>query len=144
MLCCTSGQPCKHGLRDTNSVRPESQPQGSSSNIEWQDLGSETMTRLGGITSPVVGGPLHVKDYPRPPVRTRFWPFHAACSRSIHITRRLETAITYILLLLIHVADLEPDIGMCKWTRRVPQNAVEAHETVVVLTLLLVNDAEPE
>ena len=58
--------------------------------------------------------------------------------------RRLETAITYILLLLIHVADLEPDIGMCKWTRRVPQNAVEAHETVVVLTLLLVNDAETE
>jgi hypothetical protein len=87
MPCCTSGQPCKHGPRDTNSVRPESRPQGSWSNIEWQDLGSGTMTRLGGITNRVVEGPLHVKDYPRPPVRTRFWPFRAACSRSIYITK---------------------------------------------------------
>jgi hypothetical protein len=63
-------------------------------------------------------------------------------SRDQFTSQKTHNRKTYVLLLLIHVADLEPDIGVCKWTRGVPQNAIEAHETVVVLALLLVNDAE--
>lgn len=87
MLCCTSDQPCKHDLGDTSSVHLESQLQGSSSSTEWQDLGSEMMTRPGDITNLAVEGLLRVKDYPQQPVRTRFSLSRAAFSRSIHITR---------------------------------------------------------
>jgi hypothetical protein len=39
------------------------------------------------------------------------------------------------------MANLKPDISMGKWTRRVPQNAIETTEAFVVLALLLVNNA---
>ena len=48
------------------------------------------------------------------------------------------------MLLLVDVPDLEPDIGMGEGIRRVAEDAVEALETLLVLALLLVDDAEPE
>jgi hypothetical protein len=52
--------------------------------------------------------------------------------------------MTYVLLLLVNMSDLEPDVGMGKRTWRVAENAVETSQRVVVLALLLVNDAETE
>jgi hypothetical protein len=49
-----------------------------------------------------------------------------------------------VFLLLINVADLKPDVGVSQWTRRISQNAVETDNAVVVLALLLVDDAEAE
>ena len=48
------------------------------------------------------------------------------------------------MLLFVHVADLEPDIGMRERVRRVPEDAVEAVERLGVLALLLVDYAESE
>lgn len=48
------------------------------------------------------------------------------------------------MLLLVHMTDLEPDIGMCQWVRRVAQDAVEALQGLVVFALLLVYYAEAE
>ena len=48
------------------------------------------------------------------------------------------------MLLLVHMTDLEPDVGMRQRVRRVAQDAVEAVERLGVLALLLVDDAETE
>lgn len=40
--------------------------------------------------------------------------------------------------------DLEPDIGVREWVRRVTQDAVEAFERVGVFSLLLVDDPKAE
>ena len=48
------------------------------------------------------------------------------------------------MLLLVDVPDLEPDIGMGEGIRRVAEDAVEALETLLVLALLLVDDAQAE
>ena len=53
-------------------------------------------------------------------------------------------ACTHVLLLLEDVPDLEPNVGVGEWTRRVTKDAVEAFEGVFVLRLLLVNYAEAE
>jgi hypothetical protein len=45
------------------------------------------------------------------------------CEQSVSCTSK---RYTYIFLLLVHVANLEPDVGMCKRARRVPQDAVKA------------------
>ena len=50
----------------------------------------------------------------------------------------------YITLLLKHMSDLEPDVGVGERTGRVTQDAVEALETLRVLALLLVNDTQAE
>lgn len=49
-----------------------------------------------------------------------------------------------VLLLLEDVPDLEPNVGVCEWTRWVTKDAVEAFEGVFVLRLLFVNYAEAE
>ena len=51
---------------------------------------------------------------------------------------------THVLLLLIDMTDLEPNIGVGEWARRVSQNAIKTSEAVVVLALLLVDDAKTE
>ena len=48
------------------------------------------------------------------------------------------------MLLLVHMTDLEPDVGMCQRVRGVAQDAVEALERLVVLALLLIDDAQAE
>lgn len=51
---------------------------------------------------------------------------------------------TYVFLLFVNVADLEPDIGMGKGTGGVPENAVETRERLFVFALLFVDDAKAE
>ena len=51
---------------------------------------------------------------------------------------------TYIMLLLVHMTNLEPDVCVGKGVRGIAQDAVEALEGLGVLALLLVNDTEPE
>ena len=51
---------------------------------------------------------------------------------------------TYVVLLLVHMTDLEPDVGMGERVRGIPKDAVEAVERLGVLALLLVDDAETE
>lgn len=46
-----------------------------------------------------------------------------------------------VFLLFVNVADLKPYVGVCKWGRRVAENAVEAGERLVILALLLVDYA---
>ena len=53
-------------------------------------------------------------------------------------------SITYILLLFVNIPNLEPNIDMCERIWRISQDAVEAREALVVLPLLLVNDAKGE
>ena len=48
------------------------------------------------------------------------------------------------MLLLVHMTDLEPDVGMREGVRGVAEDAVKAFEGLVVLALLLVDDAEAE
>ena len=48
------------------------------------------------------------------------------------------------MLLLVHMTDLEPDIGMRKRIRGIAKNAIEAFQALLVLALLLVDDAEAE
>ena len=50
--------------------------------------------------------------------------------------------ITHIVLLLIHVAYLEPYIGMCQRVWGVSQYAIETIERLLVFTLLLIDDTE--
>lgn len=52
--------------------------------------------------------------------------------------------VTYIFLLFVNVADLEPNIGVGKRARRIPENAVKAPERVFVLALLLVYYSQSE
>ena len=52
--------------------------------------------------------------------------------------------MTHVALLLVHVPDLEPDVGMRERVRRIPEDAVEALEGLGVLALLLVDYAEAE
>lgn len=47
-------------------------------------------------------------------------------------------------MLFENVPDLEPDIGVREWVRRVTQDAVEAFERVGVFSLLLVDDPKAE
>ena len=49
--------------------------------------------------------------------------------------------MTHVALLLVHVSDLEPDVGMRERVRWIPEDAVEALEGLGVLALLLVDDA---
>ena len=42
------------------------------------------------------------------------------------------------------MTDLEPNIGVCKRRWRVSQYAIEALETLLILALLLVDDAKAE
>lgn len=51
---------------------------------------------------------------------------------------------TYTFLLFIYVPDLEPDVGVSKRVWRTTQNAVKALQGVVVLALLLVDNAKAE
>ena len=46
----------------------------------------------------------------------------------IHHTPDWREQRTYVFLLFVHVADLEPDIGVGEGTGGVPENAVEAGE----------------
>ncbi len=55
-----------------------------------------------------------------------------------------EVDITYILLLLMDVANLEPDVLLSERVRRRVYDVLEALQTRAVLLLLLVNYAEPE
>ena len=48
------------------------------------------------------------------------------------------------MLLLVHMTDLEPDVGVGKGVRGIAQDAIEALERLGVLALLLVDDAESE
>lgn len=49
-----------------------------------------------------------------------------------------------IFLLLVDVADLEPDVGVSEGAWRISENAIEAIKGFFVLSLLLVNDTETE
>lgn len=51
---------------------------------------------------------------------------------------------TYVVLLLVHMTDLEPDVGMGERVRRIAKDAVEALQALVVLALLLIDYAETE
>lgn len=51
---------------------------------------------------------------------------------------------TYVALLLVDMSDLEPDIGMSEWVRRVSEYLIETLQAIVVLAPLLVNDTQPE
>ena len=55
-----------------------------------------------------------------------------------------EKKMTNILLLLKHMANLEPYVGMGERARRITKYPVEAIERLSELALLLVNDAEPK
>lgn len=102
------------------------------------------MNRPGGTTNRVAGELLHVKGCQQQPVHTRLLPFRAACIRSVQTERAIEMKRTHVLLLLIDMTDLEPNIGVGEWAGRVSQNAIKASEAVVVLALLLVDDAKTE
>jgi hypothetical protein len=62
----------------------------------------------------------------------------------VHHTPDLIEQRTYIFLLFVNMADLEPDIGMGEGTGRVPENAVEAGERLFVFALLFVDYAKAE
>ena len=51
---------------------------------------------------------------------------------------------TYVALLLEDMADLKPDVCVREGAGRIPQDAIEALETLGVLSLLLVNYAKAE
>ena len=57
---------------------------------------------------------------------------------------KMEPKKTYIFLLLVDVADLEPDISVSEGARRISENAIEAVEGFIVFPLLLVDYAETE
>lgn len=63
--------------------------------------------------------------------------------RSSHV-EQLEPKHTYITLLLKDVPDLEPDVRMRQWARRIAQDAIEALEALLILALLLVDDPQAE
>lgn len=48
----------------------------------------------------------------------------------------------YVFLLLVNMADLEPNVCMGERAGRVPENAIETVEGVFVLSLLLVNNTQ--
>lgn len=52
--------------------------------------------------------------------------------------------ITYVALLLIHMANLEPYVGMGKWVGRITEDTVETLQTFVILALLFVYYPETE
>ena len=49
-----------------------------------------------------------------------------------------------VLLLLVDMANLEPDVCMCEWRRRVSEDAVKALERLLIFSLLFVYDAKAE
>ena len=57
---------------------------------------------------------------------------------------QIESGSTYVALLLEDMANLEPDVRVCEWARGITQDAIEALETLRVLALLLINNAEAE
>ena len=52
--------------------------------------------------------------------------------------------VTYVLLLFMNMADLEPYVSMSEGVRGVLENAVEALERLLVFALLFVDDTETE
>lgn len=62
----------------------------------------------------------------------------------IVITGNTKHGMPYIFLLLVYVANLEPNIGVGKGTGWVAEDTVKTHEAFVVLALLLIDDAEAE
>lgn len=48
------------------------------------------------------------------------------------------------MLLLVHMTDLEPNVGVGEWVRRIAKDAIKALEALGVFALLLVYDAEAE
>lgn len=58
--------------------------------------------------------------------------------------KRGELGRAYVTLLLEDVSNLEPDIGVREWVRRVAQYAIEAVERLRILALLFVDDPEAE
>lgn len=51
---------------------------------------------------------------------------------------------TYVFLLFVNVADLEPDVRMSEGAGRISENTVEAGEGLFVFALLFVDDAKAE
>lgn len=57
---------------------------------------------------------------------------------------RRGAGITYVFLLLVDMANLEVDVLLGQWARRIVYNVLEALQTLIEFLLLLVNDAEAE
>lgn len=51
---------------------------------------------------------------------------------------------TDVFLLLIDVPNLEPDIGMSEWTRRVAKDTVKTSKGFLIFPLLFIDDTEAE
>ena len=49
-----------------------------------------------------------------------------------------------ILLLLVHVSNLEPDIRMSQWRRWVPKDPIKTPQRIFEFALLLVDDPQSE
>jgi hypothetical protein len=92
-------------------------------------------------TSQAVARPWHALDFLQRHVRRL--PEHEHAKQILDAVHSLEKR-TDIALLFVHMADLEPNVGVGKGTWRIAQDAIKASKAVFIFGLLLVNYSQPE
>ena len=108
-----------------------------------QGLGFETRSRLGGIARQVAEGLWRGRGCRRRHVRKH--PWHGGTKTNSAMKRGRQIGTTYIFLLLVYMANLEPDVGVGDGAWRIPEKpeySVEAVQRVVILALLLLKVAQ--
>jgi hypothetical protein len=92
--------------------------------IQWPVPGLRNWCSAGGATSPIAGAPWRGWDHAREPGDRRPLPLRTIGGVSDGTFVRLGS--TNLLLLLVHVTDLEPDVLLSQRPRRVSDDVFEA------------------
>lgn len=106
-------------------------------------------SRPGDRSIPIAGGPWNASGSHQVPAHTHLWPERAVAQPVIvsdvgqHMGR-VGSHDTDVFLLLVDVADLEPDVALCERAGRLLEDAFETLEARVILALLLVDYPESE
>ena len=109
---------------------------------QWLSLGPRSCCSLGDGANQAAAEPWRASGRVQELAYKPTLRCHTACASVVSF--RLLRRVTYIFLLLVDMANLEPDVFLGKRLWRISDNILEALQTEAVLLLLLVDYTETE